>query len=321
MAHRELPRDLFPQIRTKADIARHATTFAGLPVEDYDPAKPARPDVAWRFRSDWDSEVLIPHLEHFLATPAAPEATALVIGAWQADDTDRSSQAVVRALHQGRARLPQLAALYLGDITYEENEMSWIVQTDLSPLLRDFPGLQLLRARGGAQLKLTAPRHPGLRGLALETGGLDASVLHSLSRAEFPALEYLELWLGTSEYGGTCTLADLQPLLSGQLFPGLKHLGLRNAEQADEVAAAVADSPLAQRLESLDLSLGILTDEGGRHLLRLAGAPLRSLNLHYHYLGAEMQEQLRRLPFPVDLTRPEGMEDDVGESRFVAVGE
>jgi hypothetical protein len=113
----------------------------------------------------------------------------------------------------------------------------------------------------------------------------------------------------------------LQPLLSGKLFPKLKYLGLRNCQHADDVAAVVVNSPLIQRIETLDLSLGVLTDDGARALLKLPASPtLKKLNLHYNFIGADLIRQLKALPLTVDASKPSSM-DSEDEWRFVAVGE
>jgi predicted DNA-binding WGR domain protein len=315
-----LPFAAFGNVTVRDDISRNAGTFIGLRVVDYDPEKAARSDVAYRFRTDWDDDKLIPNLQHFLATSAALDATALVIGAWFGDDSSLTPDEILKVLMEQKDRLPKLAAVFIGDITSEENEMSWITQTDMAPLLQAFPTLQLLRTRGGTELKLTPLKHTGLRALALETGGMDAAVLRNICACEFPALEHLELWLGTEDYGATVSVEDLQPLFSGKLFPKLKYLGLRNSEIADAIAAVVVNSPLMQRLEVLDLSLGTLSDEGGTSLLNLKGSALKKLNLHYHYMSSDVVKKVRALPLVVDASTPSDM-DMEEEDRFVAVGE
>lgn len=315
-----LPLVAFSHIQRKEEISSNAGTFIGQRVVDFDAAKPARTDVVYRFRTDWDGPKVEDGLSSFLSTEAALEATALVIGAWQGDDSSNPPDEVLKTLVRGRERLPKLRALYLGDITYEENEMSWIYQTDLSPLLEAFPNLQLLRTRGGEGLAFTRPQHPNLRGLALETGGLPAEVVRSLGTAEFPKLEYLELWLGTEDYGGTVTLADLRPILLGEAFPNLKYLGLRNSEIVDEIAVAVVESPIINSIETLDLSLGTLTDAGGEALLKLKSPSLKRLVLHHHYLSDGMAKKLKALPMTVDISNPSQMDSDE-EDRYIAVGE
>jgi predicted DNA-binding WGR domain protein len=316
-----IPLIAFSSINRREDIGENASTFIGKRVADYDSEKPAKTDVVYRFRTDWENNELIPNLEHYLATDAAREATAVIMGAWHGDDSEVTSTDVIQRLANEKDRLPKLAAIYVGDITSEENEMSWIKQGDLSPLLQAFPKLQLLRSRGGDGLELKTPVHPNLRGLAMETGGLDVGVIRSICTSDFPNLEYLELWLGTDEYGANYNVADLQPILSGKLFPKLKYLGLRNCQRADELAGVVVNSPLLQRIETLDLSLGVLTDEGARALLMLPlNTTLKKLNLHYNFISADLIRQLKALPLTVDASKPSNMDED-DEWRFVAVGE
>jgi len=316
-----IPLAAFRSVNRSDDIGENATTFIGKRVIDFDPEKEPGTDVVYRFRSDWDEAEIIPHLEQFLASDAAADAEGLVLGAWHGDDPELTSANVIELLVNSRDRLPNLAAIYVGDITSEENEMSWIKQSDLSPLLEAFPELQFLRSRGGDGLQLSSPEHANLRGLTMETGGMDVAVIRSVCESSFPNLEHLELWLGTDEYGANHSVADLQPILSGRLFPKLKYLGLRNSQLADEIAAVVVNSPLIGRIETLDLSLGVLTDEGARVLLKLPPSPtLKKLNLHYNYITPDLVRAFQALRLEVDVSKPPRMETD-DEWRFVAVGE
>ena len=170
------------------------------------------------------------HLQHFVESECAEHAVGLVIGNWSGDDPDKDCKRIVDYLTKNAGRLPNLRAIYLGDIVQEENEISWIRQTDISPLLNAFPNLEMLRVRGGDGLSIKKPAHKRLRGLAIETGGLPKSVVQSVCKAKFPNLEYLELWLGTEEYGADFAVSDLQPILANKNFPKLKYLGLRNSD-------------------------------------------------------------------------------------------
>ena len=97
----------------------------------------------------------------------------------------------------------------------------------------------------------------------------------------------------------------------------------------DAVASAVASAPVVERLEVLDLSMGVLTDEGAAALL--GGQPLthlKTLDLHHHYLSAAVEERVRQTMatagVEVDLDRDdaeEDTEDDGTVWRYVAVGE
>ncbi|QDV44501.1 WGR domain protein [Stieleria neptunia] len=318
-----LPVLAFRSIVKQDDIDHNAKTFIGKRVADYEPDKKPTSGgkTVYRFRSDYDDATCIPHLTHFLDTDAASEAMGIIIGNWAGDDSDGDPSDVIELLCENRDRLKSLKAIYLGDIVSEENEMSWIHQADVSPLLNAFPELELLRTRGGNDLAISKPQHAKLRGLICESGGLPAEVVRAVGRSKFPALEHLELWLGTDEYGGDSTIEDLQPILSGDLFPNLKYLGLRNCQFADDVAAVIVNSPLVQRIETLDLSLGVMTDEGGRALLSLpTDGALQHASLHYNYLTSEVTKLLKKLPIKMDLSKPSHMDDDE-EWRFVAVGE
>ncbi|MBB0232566.1 hypothetical protein [Streptomyces calidiresistens] len=85
----------------------------------------------------------------------------------------------------------------------------------------------------------------------------------------------------------------------------------------------LSSAPVVAQLEELDLSLGLLTDTGGRALLE--GQPLthlKRLNLHHHFLTEPVRAALRAAlePFGVDLdlSEPQDPED---EWRYVSIGE
>src|SRR5262249_24887366 len=182
----------------------------------------------------------------------------LVVGAWEEMFEDGASARIVEALVVARDRLPNLRALFFGDIISEECEISWIRQTDISPLFDAYPRLEYFCVRGAEGLQLGALRHQNLKSLIIQSGGLGAAVTRAAISADLPALEHLELWLGTPEYGGTTAIADLEPLLSGTRFPSLGYLGLRDSAIADQIAVAIAPAPILERIRILDLSLGML---------------------------------------------------------------
>ena len=155
--------------------------------------------------------------------------------------------------------------------------------------------------RGSDDLSLGTLHHSKLRELVVETAGLTSNVLRQVCCSNLPSLRHLEVWLGTAEFG-RFDITDLQPILSGRLFPELNYLGLRNSDLANEIAAVAVHAPIVQRIEILDLSLGNLADSGARALLRLpTDARLRQLDIHHHRVSEEVIEQLRScLPFPID---------------------
>src|SRR5262249_41027511 len=139
-----------------------------------------------------------------------------------------------------------------------------------------------------------------------------------------PALEHLELWLGTANYGADTTPDDLAGILAGTRLPSLVRLGLRNSEIADDVAVAAARSPLLGRLRGLDLSLGTLGDRGAEALL--AGphlARLEKLDLHHHYVSPDVVARLEALGIEIDAGDAHEPEDpdDPESDRYVAHSE
>jgi hypothetical protein len=254
---------------------------------------------------------------------------ALVIGSWK-DMYDSGPDEMMAALLAAREQLPDLRSLFVGDVTSEECEISWITQEDLSPLLDGFPRLERFGARGGNGLLLPVKRHEKLRSLTVESGGLAAATVRGIAAADLPALEHLDLWLGTSEYGGDSEIADLQPFFTGTRLPALRSLALRNSERQDEIAAAMAAAPVVARLDVLDLSMGVLSDDGAAALL--GGQPLthlKKLDLHYNFLTGAVADRLREALEPagveLDLDPHDAQEDaddeDGTDWRFVAVGE
>jgi len=304
-------------------ISENATEWLGLPVSLFDPQKRPAEYVRrlYRLALDWESELSFPELfARFLEGPGCAETPALIIGAFAGDDPSLDTSEVVQLIVAARRQLPKLRAIFLGDITSEENEISWINQTDVSPIFAAYPELEHFRVRGATGLSFGGNlRSEKLKSLTVESGGLPATVIREIASCDFPALEHLELWLGTDEYGGDATVEDIRPFLSGERYPNLKYLGLRDSESADEIAKALQGAQILERIESLDLSLGTLGDEGGEALL--ANAALRRLakvDLHHHYLSDAMMKKLKAALPQADLSDQEA-EDKYG--RFVAVSE
>ncbi len=275
-------------------IGSHVTTFAGLPIVAGDDSAPDDPAaVAWRLDvEDYDapSGAIEEALEALLKRTGEGGPVALIIGQW-GEPYERPFPADLLVRHA--ARLGNLRALFAAELTVEESEISWIKQGDLTPLLQAFPRLERLWVRGSDGLELTPLRHEGLRELVIQSGGLPAEVVRAVAACDFPHLTHLELWLGVDNYGGDARAEDLAPILAGRALPALTSLGLRNAEIADEVAAAVAAAPVVARLRELDLSMGALSDAGAEALL--AGQPLThlaSLGLSHHFLTDELARRL-----------------------------
>lgn len=306
-------------------ISNHLQEWYGLPAFDFPDAEtqgkaetplPSPDSVAWRVAVDsYDSEEEWQDaFARFTAAVDTTQVRALIVGSWS-EAYDSGPQEVTAALLAATEQFPRLRGLFLADITFEECEISWINQGEVSGLLDGFPQLEQLGVRGGQDLGFTAVKHERLRSLVVETGGMDVAVVRGIAASDLPSLEHLDLWLGTSWYGANADVADLEPFLSGTRLPALRHLALRNSEIQDEIAVAVAGAPVVARLETLDLSMGTLGDDGAEALLN--GQPLthlKKLDLHHHFMSEAMVQRLS------DVLVPAGVELDVSESEATGSG-
>ena len=232
-------------------------------------------------------------IEKLASSPEAAGLVRLRIGPWE-ECYEKTSASTVEALSRHASSFPRLTSLYLGDIEAEQCEISWINQCDISPLLKAFPKLEVLEVRGGNGLRVSEARHAQLKKLRFESGGLPREVVQDVARGELPDLEHLEFWLGTSEYGGTVQLEDLQPLLSSDRFPKLSFLGLMNWEHANSIPGALKGCRILGQLRTLNLSMGTMTDEGGGELLKIPELKaLQTLDLDDNYMSDELIQNLR----------------------------
>ncbi|MGI5237495.1 STM4015 family protein [Dactylosporangium sp. CA-139066] len=301
-------------------IGSNIDTFAGLRVRQFRRGERGR-GVAWRISVGYDApeDRFARELDDLIGSVGGASVEALVIGQW---GEAYESAPPLHLLVAARDRLPSLRALFVGEMTYEECEISWINHGDIAPLLGAFPRLEILRIRGSQGLRLSPVRHRRLQELAVEAGGLPGEFVRGLGDSSFPALRELELWLGIREYGGDATIEDLAPIFGGADLPALRRLALRNAEIADEVAEALAAAPVVARLEELDLSMGALSDAGAASLL--LGQPLthlRRLDLSHHFMSAEVAGRFAdELPgVHVDTSDEQDIDED--GFRYVSVTE
>lgn len=336
-------------------ISENLNTFYNLPVEDFKFSSKADPEpksgwfkrkktetpsqeakaeplqnpsqTAYRVRMDWDQhEAGIKFADVFnnmLADPLVSELKALIIGDWGGAGESNGIAPVVQALVDAKDKLPNLEALFLGDMISEECEISWIQQSNLSPLWSAYPGLIELGIRGGEGLSLGSITMPMLKKLVIEAGGLPKSVVNEVASASLPELEHLELWLGTDEYGGDSSMGDVQPILVTTRFPKLTYLGLKNSILANEIAKAIPASPIVAQLQVLDLSMGTLSDSGVEALSSATNlGHLQKLDLHYHFASNDAIAKLANLGIAIDASDPQEPDSYGDETYFyVAVSE
>jgi hypothetical protein len=306
-------------------ISESTTLFHKKKVVQYDPDIALHPgqDIVYRLSLDYDDKRKMPDLiAGFLEKTDKNALEALIIGMW-GEPYEAGADEVIAALASHAPQLPNLRALFIGDMTYEECEISWIVQGSYKRLLDAFPQLEELRIRGGNELVIEPFAHQKLRKLTIEAGGLDRKIAEALAQSSMPQLEHLELWLGTDGYGFSGDVELYRKVLAQLATPALRYLGLRDAEIADDLAVWLAEEPLVAQLDTLDLSLGTAGDLAAVAVLNHTQlGKLKRLDLSHHYISADNQARLKELPFEVVLDDPQEADEDDGESyRYVAVGE
>jgi len=307
-------------------ISDNLSKFHGFDVIDFESGDmtvdPTRTAVRIKMGFEGESEDFADLWAEFINSPGVEQTQALVIGTWYSPDDPSPSDPAVALIVSDAERLPKLRALFFGDITMEESEISWIQQSDVSAFWGAFPNLEVFGIRGGTNLQLGAIRHARLKSLVVEAGGLPRTVVQEIGQADLPALEHLEIWLGTENYGGDSGPDDLAPILDGSRFPKLTSLALRDCEWADQLAAAVARAPILDRIKQLDLSLGTLGDAG---IDALVASPavrrLQHLDIHHHYASEAGVAKLKALGISVNVDEriePDGNDPNF---RYVAVSE
>jgi hypothetical protein len=222
------------------------------------------------------------------------------------------------------AKPQALRDLTVGEYEYpDDTEISWTWIGSLAEIWGACPRLRTLRVQGGS-IELGKIVAPELESAAFVTGGLPQKAVRSIASASWPKLERLEVWLGAEEYGAGGTLEDVLPILDGKGLPKLKHLALKNCEFGDEIAASIGKSKILAQLDTLDLSMSILTDQGAQAMSSTASAfaHLSLLDVSDGYLGNEGVRLVEGLAKKVKTgDQREADEWDGEQHRYVAVGE
>ena len=307
-------------------IHDNLSDFNGKKVQEFKAGTLLSSECAIKVGIDWDEYdegvEFTDKLKEFFTQPNVEKVDTLVIGLW-APESEPDSSELVKILVENKDKLPNLKGLMVGDIVGEEQEISWIEQSDLGVLLLAFPQLTTFHVRGGTGLRISDIRHSNLLTLIIETGGLSAEVLNDIAISYLPNLEHLELWLGEHSYGFDGGPEDVQKVLKNFEDGKLKYLGLRNSEIIDQLTPLVCNSPVINGLETLDLSLGTMSDESAKVILESSALlNLKFLNLEHHFISDAVVAQLTKLPYNVNVS--DQQEDDVYDGevyRYISVGE
>ncbi|WP_225410869.1 WGR domain-containing protein [Stigmatella hybrida] len=270
-------------------------------------------------KKDYDSTRDIPDTALELLThPSAKFLRGLTIGMAEFDGENVYDSVIEKLAEAGGSKTIQ--DLFIGDFQYpDEMEISWSHLNDVSPLLQVLPALRTLRLRG-ASLELGKLHLPELREFTVETGGLPLSAVKSIVTAKWPKLERLEIWFGSENYGAEGGVKDIRPLLEGKGVPNLKRLGLRNSEFTDALCEVLPTAKVLPQLETLDLSMGTMSDKGAGVLAEHAAAfsHLRELDVTENTLTPAGQKLVAKLAGTVSAGNQREYDE---EYRYAAVGE
>lgn len=252
-------------------------------------------------------------LDKILKDKHLPEYKQITIGCWDYEGEDCSD--LLKGILENKDKFAHIEGLFWGDIDQEEQEISWIEQADLSPLLDAMPKLKDLKIKGTNCLRLGQTSRPELRSLEIISGGLPTEVVEDILASDFPNLEKLVLYVGVEDYGFEADIEIFRPLFSKTRFPKLTYLGIVNSEEQDEIVKMFLESDILPQLETMDLSAGVLKDEGAQLLLDNMDkiAHLKFINMRYNYLSKGMKKKLQELPMKIDIAESEEADEDDGE--------
>lgn len=248
-----------------------------------------------------------------LADSELRDLEELIIGCWGYGGED--CQEIINGIIENADKFSHIKKLFVGDMTYEECEVSWIEQGDYSKLWAAMPQLTELTIKGSTNLTLGDIEHENLRSLTIICGGLGKNVIEEIQKAKLPNLKKLLLYIGIENYGFDGDAKTIENLLAKSDFPNLTYLGITDSEIQDELTQVVLESKYMSQINTLDLSNGTLTDKGGTLLLeKIPQYPnIKKVDLHYHYLSDEMMKKLKQLPIVIDLSEQEDVEVWDGE--------
>ena len=244
-------------------------------------------------------------IEDILAHKAFPGLDELVIGNWGV--WNGSCQPIIDGIVENKEKFSHIQKVFIGNMGYEECEVSWIEQGDYSKLWAAMPQLKELTIKGSNELVLGEICHEELEALTIICGGLPVSVIQSIQNAKLPKLKKLLLFIGVEEYGFDGDENTIKELLTQAQFPELTYLGITNSEIQDELTEVVLGSKFMEQMTTLDLSNGTLTDKGGALLLeKLPQYPnITKLDVHHNFLSTKMAKKLEQLPIEVDVSEIE----------------
>lgn len=255
----------------------------------------------------------------------------LVLGVYDSLDDQHESweeayAPTVVLLHENAEKLPGLRHIFLGDFHAGVHlDISMAQGGNIGELLNTFPGLETLHLMSSAPELVAPVRHIGLKSLSIVGSGLTDEFVAKLGECVFPNLEELVLCPGGDEYGGMGkNITSITRLIAANPFQSVCKLGLCSSAAVDQIIKHLAGSALLAQLESLDLSLGILSEKGADRLIKEPSFKhLKSLDLFHNFLNDEKREEVKAA-FPdtdVNIDPGEAEDEEDEDWRYVGIGE
>ncbi|MCI9078250.1 MAG: cytoplasmic protein [Lachnospiraceae bacterium] len=237
-----------------------------------------------------------------MADEEFPSLEGIIIGSW-GDAWEGSCQNIIDDIVKNKDKFSHIKSLFIGDMGFEDCEVSWIIQADYSKLWEAMPQLESLTVKGSTDLSLGTIKHDNLKKLEIICGGLPSDIINSITKAELPSLETLILYIGVEDYGFDGDKYTIKRLLENSNFPALKYLGLEDSEIQDDIAELVFDCKYISQIETLDLANGTLTNKGGQLIAdKLKDYPnIKKVDLHYHFMTDEIMDKLDDLADELDI--------------------
>ena len=240
-------------------------------------------------------------VEDILADPEFPQVTDLIIGDW-GNSWEEDCQAILDGIAANAQRFSHVEKLFIGDMEFDECEVSWIMQGSYKELWTALPHLKELTIKGSMDLDLGEVCHEELESLTIICGGLPVYVIEEIQKARLPKLKKLLLYIGSDNYGFDGNPDTIREFLEKVQLPKLEYLGIVVSEIQDEITEFVLESKFRTQIHTLDLSCGTLSDKGGELILEKLPQydNIKYLDVHHNFMSEKLIKKLEELPLSVD---------------------
>ena len=162
-----------------------------------------------------------------MADEEFPSLEGIIIGSW-GDAWEDACQCIINDIVKNKDKFSHIKSLFIGDMGFEDCEVSWIIQADYSELWQAMPQLEVLTIKGSTDLSLGTIEHNNLKKLEIICGGLPSGVIKSIKEAKLPSLETLILYIGIEDYGFDGDKDTIKEFLANSLH--LSILGLKTVK-------------------------------------------------------------------------------------------